>query len=194
MAHHKHPGARAPFPTKDEILEFIRESPERVGKREIARAFRLKGDDRIRLKEVLHELQDEGAIDRGRGKRFAEPGTLPEVTVVVVSEIDTDGEVIARPQSWDVEDFGPPPKIYMAPQRHGEQALGLGDRALVRLSHVDAQTYEGKVIRIIAQAPPLVLGVIKIDAEGRARVLPTDKRHRHDYMVAPEDNTNIPLK
>ena len=34
------PGRRpVPFPTRDAVLEFIRESPVPVGKREIARAF-----------------------------------------------------------------------------------------------------------------------------------------------------------
>lgn len=175
-----------PFPSKEAILEFIRESPDRVGKREIARAFDLKGDQRQDLKRVLKELEDEGAIDRGRGRRFAEPGTLPEVTLVFVSGIDTDGEVMARPLNWNEED-GPPPKIYMAPQRHGQQALGLGDRVLVRLARVSERSYEAKTIRRIAAAPPRVLGIFRARAEGGGRIHPTDKKHRSDLMVAPGD-------
>ena len=42
-----------PFPTKDQLLDFIRDSPTPVGRKEIARAFRISGDDRVRLKALL---------------------------------------------------------------------------------------------------------------------------------------------
>ena len=35
-----------PFPSKQELLAFINESPVPVGKKEIARAFRIRGQDR----------------------------------------------------------------------------------------------------------------------------------------------------
>jgi len=35
----KKPTKKVPLPTKQQILEFVRESPTPVGKREIARAF-----------------------------------------------------------------------------------------------------------------------------------------------------------
>ena len=55
--------ADKPFPTKDEVLTYVRESPTPVGKREIARAFAIKGADRQRLKALLKELKAEGALD-----------------------------------------------------------------------------------------------------------------------------------
>ncbi|MEO5337465.1 MAG: ribonuclease R [Magnetospirillum sp. WYHS-4] len=180
------PQPPVPFPSRDAILEFIRESPGRVGKREIARAFDLRGDQRQELKRLLRELEGEGQVDKGRGRRFAQPGTLPEVTLVIVSGIDVDGEVLARPQNWNEED-GPPPTIYMAPQRHGEQALGVGDRVLARLSRLSDRNYEGKTIRRIAAAPPRVLGIFHARPEGGGRVHPSDKRHRTDLMVAKGD-------
>ncbi len=184
MAHNKK--HRPPFPSKDAILAFIKKEGDHVGKREIASAFHLKGEHRIQLKQVLRELQEAGLIDKGRGKRFAQPGTLPEVTVVMVSEIDTDGEVIARPQTWNTEKLGLPPRIYMAPQRHGEQALGEGDRALTRLKRLDETTYEGKVIQVIGKAQPRVLGLFSVDGRGEARITPTDKKQRAELMVARE--------
>ncbi len=42
-----------PFPTREEILAFIEDSPGPVGKREIARAFRIEGGERIQLKAVM---------------------------------------------------------------------------------------------------------------------------------------------
>ena len=63
----KQRGAKhVPFPTKEQVLTFIRESEGPVGKREIARAFHLKGADRIPLKALLKELEKDGQVDRGR--------------------------------------------------------------------------------------------------------------------------------
>jgi ribonuclease R len=45
-----------PFPTREEVLAFIRESKGPVGKREIARAFQIRGAERLALKELLKEL------------------------------------------------------------------------------------------------------------------------------------------
>ena len=41
------------LPSREEILEFIAKSPTPVGKREIARAFKLGPRDRVALKGLL---------------------------------------------------------------------------------------------------------------------------------------------
>ena len=56
-----------PVPTRDELLAFIRESDRHMDKRDLARAFKLKGQARIDLKELLRQLEDEGVLERGRG-------------------------------------------------------------------------------------------------------------------------------
>jgi len=38
----KKPAKTAPFPSNEDILKFVEQSSGRVGKREIARAFKLK--------------------------------------------------------------------------------------------------------------------------------------------------------
>ena len=48
--------AKGKVPTRDELLAFIRDSETPVGKREIAKAYGLKGDQRIELKELLRDL------------------------------------------------------------------------------------------------------------------------------------------
>jgi len=44
---------KAPFPDEAQILEFIRENPGRASKREITRAFQIKGEEKIKLKKLL---------------------------------------------------------------------------------------------------------------------------------------------
>ena len=48
----------------ERLAAFIRENPYQAGKRELARAFGLKGAQRIELKRMLNELADEGVIER----------------------------------------------------------------------------------------------------------------------------------
>ena len=60
------------LPTKDEILSYVTANPG-AGKRDIARAFHIKGNDRIALKKILRELSGEGLIE-GRKKRMTQTG------------------------------------------------------------------------------------------------------------------------
>ena len=74
-----------PFPSREQILEYVNTSEQRVGKREIARAFRLDAEQKLSLKRILKELEAEGAIERGRGRQYHEPGTLPSVAQCAVT-------------------------------------------------------------------------------------------------------------
>ena len=57
-----------PLPSKDEILTFMQNAEGKVGKREIARAFHIKGGQRIALKRILKEMSEEGLIEGNRKK------------------------------------------------------------------------------------------------------------------------------
>ena len=95
------------FPDTAEILRYIQESPTPVDKRDIARAFNLKGAQRRRLREVLADLQEAGKLaDKGKKKLAPPDRRLPPVGVVEVSDIDEDGELCARPANWP-EEAGP---------------------------------------------------------------------------------------
>ena len=172
----------APFPTREEILKFIEESPGRVGKREIGRAFHLDADQKLKLKKALKELKDDGLLAAGRA--LEKSGTLPPVAVVVVTGIDVDGEVLARPLTWDAEIE--PPIIYMAPEKRGQPALGPNDRVLARLTPAPDKTYEGRTIRRISGAPPKVLGVYVL-VDGQGRLKSTDRKAKDDFIVAKAD-------
>ena len=182
---------QAPFPNRDEVLDYIRAQDGEPGEREIARAFRLKGGQRGALRDLLRKLADEGLIERRR-KRVRQPGALPPVAVVEIAGIDADGELIAKPIAW--REKAPPPRILMAPDRGTRLAAGIGERMLVRLARIaadddggdDAGAYEGQLIRRISAAPDRVLGVYdKGDREGRIR--PTDRKFRHELAVAQRD-------
>jgi ribonuclease R len=172
-----------PLPTRDEVLAFIRESPQPVGKREIARAFRLKGSDKIPLKALLKDLAAEGLLERQRKRKVASRGALPAVAVIEVTGIDEDGELLARPAAWDSTEA--PPTIYLAPDKRSRAALAPGDRVLAKLQRIDDRAYEARTIRRIAKVERRVLGIYETgDAGGRLR--PTDRRARDDFILRAE--------
>ncbi len=53
-------------PPRDVLLKFIAEHPDQASKREIAKAFGLKGETRIVLKALLKELETDGMVHKSR--------------------------------------------------------------------------------------------------------------------------------
>ena len=67
--HNKHRGGRPQgMPSREQVIEFIQTSDTPAGKREIAKAFGLKGQEKIALKALLKDMAEEGLID---GKKTA---------------------------------------------------------------------------------------------------------------------------
>src|SRR5690242_15161330 len=121
------------LPSREQVLEFIQTSDKPAGKRDIARAFGLKGQEKIALKRLLKDMADEGLID-GKKTAFHRMGGIPKVTVLRVVEID-DAEALAVPDSWEPDDGTPPPRIRLVERKKGpgkQQALKAGDRVLAR--------------------------------------------------------------
>ena len=163
------------------MAEFIKGASGRVGRREIARAFSIKGDDRRKLTALLNELHHEGDIEKHRGRRLTGPGQLPDTAEVIISGTDRDGELLARPAEWRT---GAPPRIVMAPQPKGMQPLGIGDRVLAKLKRVRGSIYEGRAIKRLSETPARVLGVYDRTEGGEGRLRPTDRRQKADFLVA----------
>ncbi len=180
----KKPKTPPPFPTREQVLAFIRESPVPVGKREIARAFHVTGDRRADLKKLLSELSQEGSVDRGRGRRVAPPKRLPEVAVIEVFALDADGDLLCRPIEWP--EAGPPPRILLRPGKRGLEDLAIGSRALAQLKHLSPDFYEARPIRKLETATARVLGLFERVGTG-ARIRSTDKRNRADFTVLPRN-------
>ncbi len=172
--------ARTPTFTKRQILEFIKESPTPVGKREIARAFNIRGGSRIALKAVLRELQDEGHLDKDRKRQVRPTGDLPSVLVVEVIGTDSDGEVLCRPANWDSDQT--PPAIYLNPGRTRVSAPGPRDRILVRVKKTGHAIYEADTIRALGAGPSVVIGVLERQGP-HATVRPTVRGRRRDIRI-----------
>ena len=174
------------IPSKPEILDWIAENPTLTAKRDIAKAFGIKGAARIDLKRVLKELEAEGHLEK-RKRSYQDPDRLPPVSVLLVTEPDKDGDLFAKPMEWQGE--GVEPVVLVIP-RASDPALGAGDRILARLTLVQAQDhhYEARLIRRIGANPQRVLGIFRKTTEG-GRIVPIDKGSDKEWWV-PKDATH----
>ena len=57
------------LPTKADILQWIADHPGATAKRDIARAFGIKGAARIELKRMLKKLEAEGQLEKRKKKQ-----------------------------------------------------------------------------------------------------------------------------
>ncbi len=170
------------IPSKDQILDWIAEHPGQTSKRDISRAFGIKGAERIELKRVLKELEQDGHLEKRR-KTYRDPDKLPPVTVLQVLAPTADGDLFAKPMEWHGE--GPEPKVLYVP-RETDPALGAGDRILAKLLEVRGEDhqYQARLIRRIGTNPTRLLGIFRAGAEG-GRIVPIDKGADREWTVAP---------
>ncbi|MCB1310847.1 MAG: ribonuclease R [Sedimentitalea sp.] len=171
------------IPSKPEILDWISAHPTQTSKRDIAKAFGIKGADRIDLKRVLKELESEGHLEK-RKRSYRDPDRLPPVSILQIKAPDANGDLFARPLEWHGEGVEP---IVLVIPRASDPALGEGDRILARLTVVTEEdhNYEARLIRRIAANPRRILGVFRKGAEG-GRIVPIDKAQGTEWSV-PED-------
>jgi ribonuclease R len=171
------------LPTKADVLDWIAANPTLTSKRDIAKAFGVKGADRIDLKRVLRDLEDEGHLEK-RKKTYRDPDRLPPVSVLQVKAPDKNGDLFAQPLEWHGE--GVEPTVLLVP-RASDPALGEGDRILARLQvvHEVDHNYEARLIRRIGASPRRVVGIFRKGAEG-GRILPIDKGSDREWRVAAD--------
>ena len=169
------------IPSKAEILSWISDHPTKAAKRDIAKAFGIKGAQRIDLKRVLKELETEGRLTK-RKSSYRDAEDLPPVSVLEITGPDAEGDLFARPLEWT--GTGTEPVIMML-AREGEPALGKGDRILARLTvdPTDDFTHTARMIRRIGTNPLRILGVFRKGSEG-GRVMPIEKGSDKQWVIA----------
>ncbi|MDR6267403.1 ribonuclease R [Roseobacter sp. N2S] len=168
------------LPTKEQVLDWIKDNPGKSAKRDVARAFGIKGSDRIELKRILKELTAEGHLEKKK-RSYTGAGELPPVSVMMVLPPDANGDLMAKPLEWSGEGEGP--RALILPKK-GDPALGANDQVLLRLSPSSDPDfkYEARLIRRIGSGPQRVLGIYRIGSEG-GRLVPVDKKADREFIV-----------
>jgi len=174
--------------TPTEILDFIKNSPVPVNKRDIAQALKLKGvEQRVELKTALRALVTGGAVAKMKGGMYSVPDGLPNVCILHVVEIDLDGDVLLRPADWDDDVQGDAPRIELMPDKKYHPAPAVGDRVLARLKRAEDGIYEAKTIRVLNKDDRgQVIGLLRITSRGGI-LQPANKKAKHDFDVQQKD-------
>jgi len=177
------------LPTKKALADFVRSADGPVDRREIARAFGVKGEDRAVLRRMLKELEAEKSIDRPRGKRYEGLSDgLPPVGVADIVRIDDEGDLVLEPANWKGDQA--PPKIVLpaAGADRVKPALGAGDRVLARFREDPSEpgVFTADVIKRIGRGGDRMLGVFSKTRFG-GLVDPVDKRVRGSFEVQRGD-------
>lgn len=182
MAKNKFPQG---LPTRQQVLDFIAQSDEPAGKREIAKAFGLKGTEKIALKALLGDMAEEGLID-GNRSAFHAMGGVPKVTVLRIVEID-EGEPVAIPDSWNPEDASPPPRLRVVEPRGKARergpALRVGDRILARTEEA-GKGWLAHPMKKLQGGEEQLMGVVELDGTGKGWLAPVDKRVRNAVPIS----------
>ncbi len=168
------------LPSRQQILDFIANSDQAAGKREIARAFGLHGNDKIALKTLLKDMADEGLIDSAPGRAFHKMGGVPKVTVLRIVDVDDSGQTYAVPENWQAD--APPPRLRVIERGKRGAAFGPGDRILARTEEA-GRGWVAHPMKRLARGEEQVLGVLHQQGD-RLWLKPVDKRERRELPVS----------
>ena len=183
------------MPSRDDILKFIATAGSKVGKREISKAFGIKGQGRILLKQLLREMADEGLL-AGNRREMREKGGLPPVGVLEVTGQDDSGDLIAQPTVWKDED-GPRPGVliltHLPEAQRTATTLAIGDRVLCHINKLDEADVEGfrfeaVPIRKLPREKRRLLGIFRSSARGGGGTIePVDRKSLRSWSVQKSD-------
>ncbi len=174
------------LPTKDQIHKFLNDLGSSLTKREMIDAFHIKGDDRVPFKRILREMEDEGLLIKEGGKSYRVPDALPAVTVIEVTEIDIDGDVIAKPAEWDEEIQGKAPRIEVISNDKSAISMKQGDRALAKVRKFSNDLYEAQILKRMNTPKMQSVGLLK-QIRGGYIVEPMERNAKFDFEIAEAD-------
>ena len=172
------------LPTREAILRFISENPAAIGKRQIARAFGIKGAGRIELKALLADMADEGQLAKN-GKHLKRPGELSGVVVLDITGRDGDGGLTARPVDWDEAANGKAPVVSIRQPRGSKPVVaGVGDRVLAKAETSTGRgpCFGARVLKLLDKRKDAVLGVVRISGS-EIRLEPVQKRQEEVILT-----------
>ena len=166
-------------PSRQQILDFIEQSERPAGRREISKAFGLRGPDKIALKALLKDMTKEGLLEGELGRALHKVGGVPKVTVLKIVEIDGN-EAIGMPERWE-EGSGPAPKLRIK-EKGRRAALAIGDRILARTEE-RGQGHIAFLMKKLAQSNEMLLGVVEKDERDRYWLKPVDRKIRRSTPI-----------
>lgn len=180
------PKKKTGLPTKQEIIAYLKTAGSEVARRDIARAFGVKGEARTELRRLLKEMDEGGDINLKGGKRIERADALPPVAPIDVMSVDDNGDLICLPANWRGETE--PPMIRLSAKRAAKvkPAPGVGDRLLARLFPAGDDGYDADVIKAIGKGAHRFLAVFHKTRRGGVAE-PVERRARDNFTIDQGD-------
>jgi ribonuclease R len=174
-------------PTREMVLDYLEKNPSHGAKRDIARGLNVASEHRPELRRILNELESEGALVR-TAKRSFQPAEMPPPTGIVKFErIDSQGELIGRAMGRDGP-YGPDIFYQGSGAKGREIALGVGERALSRISKGADGVWRARAIKKIDATPDAsLIGVYRANRYGGV-VEPTSRKEKSDFIIEKPDS------
>ncbi|HBN22192.1 MAG TPA: ribonuclease R, partial [Holosporales bacterium] len=168
------------IPSESEVVDYVQSQNGFVLRRDIARAFQIKGPDRRRLKEVLMALVAQHTLER-RGKSYRVKGEA-DLTVIEVLGVNEDGNFIGCVIEEDHHNFEESVHLIL-PTPALEKQLHNGDRWAAKL-HITDDHLEATLLRRFVVEPKGILGLLQQDGD-RILLAPLERKDRDLYLVDP---------
>ena len=174
------------LPSKQEILDFLQGASGEAGKREIARAFGIKGGDRIALKELLARHGR-----RRADRRLAPQAPAPRRAALGHRARDRRARLlwrVHRPAGHlgrGARAAAPHPHASRASSDVGP-AAGIGDRVLARITPLGADAdypYQARPIKRSPRATRSQLGIFRALPGGGGVIDPVDRKQLKEWRV-----------
>ena len=172
----------SPMPSRRQILDFLEDQGKSPQRRDIARAFGLRGAQRAELRHLLNRMEEDGLIERDGGKRHRIQGDLPPVLPVDIMSVDDEGDLLCMPTKWQAGAKPPMIRLSRSAAAKSKPLPGVGDRILARLTPAGDDSYHASIIRVLGASAHRFLGVFRSARFGGV-VHPVERRARTKITV-----------
>ncbi|NBX07483.1 MAG: RNB domain-containing ribonuclease, partial [Proteobacteria bacterium] len=168
----------------DAVLMAYIEACEKPPKlRDIARHFQLSPAHRPALRARLHELATRQATEFSKDRDQAD---LPEIVLIDIIEIDTDGAGIAVIAGQTAEDQ---PRIEILPDNKNRRALKRGSRCLARVTP-GKNGLRGTIMRVLPKQKSRIFGRIFCNSQQQKWMIePADKGGRRPLPLLASEHS-----
>jgi ribonuclease R len=187
----------AGLPSEAEVRAFIAAADGRVGKREIAKAFGIKGSARLALKAMLAAMGETGEVV-GNRTGYRGRARMPALPTLLVTARTADGDLVGEPLDWD-EDEGPRPRVLLTgaadargEATRGDGAVGMGERVVAKVKALaapdaDGCTHEGAIVRRLPREERRMVGIFQAADAGGGHIAPIDRKELRSWHVGRGD-------
>jgi ribonuclease R len=166
-----------PIPSREFILELLKQNNRPLSRRNIAKLLGLKGEEQIEaLRRRLRAMERDGQLLRNRKNAY---GVMSKMNLIA-------GRIMGHPEGYGflIPDEGGDDLFLSERQMH---IVLHGDRVVARVTGEDRKgRKEGAIVEVLERANTHIVGRLLCDA-GIFYLVPTNRRISQDILIPPHD-------